>query len=87
MKKTGEKLDEKLTGVTFQIYEYGATDILNEVIISSIDGVTIGIKPGRYVIKEISSPSGYSLMDDDIVFEVSVDGVVTIEKNDYVSVR
>ena len=86
MKKTGEKLDEKLTGVTFQIYEYGSTDILNEVIISSIDGVTIGIKPGRYVIKEISSPSGYSLMDDDIVFEVSVDGVVTIEKNDYVSV-
>ena len=72
--KTDHDTGDTLPGATLEISKKDGT--FKENLETGISPVNIELEPGEYVLKEIKSPEGYAVSDDEIEFQISQDGTL-----------
>lgn len=76
IKKVDEKDQTPLAGAEFELYDSEGRKItLSQKLVTDKTGELFveGLKPGKYKLKEIKAPKGYTLLTKDIDFEIACD--------------
>lgn len=76
IKKVDEKDKTPLAGAEFELYDSEGRKInLSQKLVTDKTGELFveGLKPGKYKLKEIKAPKGYTLLTKDIDFEIACD--------------